>query len=119
MIMKKTMRLIVASFAFAVVTLASGCSSTGGGYGSSSISYGVYGGYGYPAYGYGYGHGGYGYDRPDHSNRPNRPDRPVNPGGPSIQPVPKSRPSTGMGRPSRAQMSRPARTPRMGRGRRR
>jgi len=67
-----------------------------------SVSYGVYGGYGYPGYGYGYG--GYPYRPgvpvyPNRPGRPDRPDRPARPDRPSTQPVHRS--SGSMGRPSR------------------
>ena len=76
-----------------------GCSTSGGRY--SSVSYGVYGDYGYPYDRYGYGGCCYNdIDRDDLPNRPDRPDRPERPGkpdGPSILPVP-GRPVVSPGR---------------------
>lgn len=101
------------------VLLLTGCSTSGS---STSVSYGVgvYGGYGYPYYGYGYGGCCYGTDRPNRPDRPDRPDRPNRPDRPDRpSTMPVTRPSGSMGRPSSPQMSRPARMPSGGGGRRR
>ncbi len=55
--MKYILRKIVLLLALSSLLLITGCTGSGGGY--TSVNYGVYGGYGYPA---GYGYGGCCYD---------------------------------------------------------
>lgn len=111
--MKQLVRLFGIFVAFNGVLFLTGCSTYGTGYSSGSVSYGVYGGYGYPYYGYGYG--GCCYDDIDRRSpeqrqeqrqerRANRPERPT------TRTVNSQ--SGRMGRPSNMQMSRPARMPR-------
>ena len=109
--MKQFVRLVGIFIAFNGAVVLTGCTTSGTGYSHGSVSYGVYGGYGYPYYRYGYGGCCY-YDVDiDRQNqerrqerRENRPDRPTtqNLAGQSGR----------MGRPSNVQMSRPARMPR-------
>lgn len=114
--MKASNRFWLLTLSLPAILVLNGCSN-----GSSDgvrVSGTVYGGYGYPYY------GTCCYDeviiieRPDRPDRPERPEKPVRPlpGEPGIKPVdrPRSRPSTGMGRPSRPQMG--AGTPRMPQG---
>ncbi|MGI9321806.1 MAG: VOC family protein [Thiogranum sp.] len=70
-IMKQFIRLFVNLLTLSGVLLVTGCSSSGGGYGSGG--YDVYDNYGYPHYGYGYGRRCC-YDDHDH-DRPDRPNR--------------------------------------------
>jgi len=103
--MNKLIRLSAILLAFSASVLLGACSSTGSDnvQVSGSVSYGVYGGYGYPHYGYGYGYRDVDVD----IDRPDRPDRPDSrPDRPSTQPV-NNRSSASMGRPSSRQMSRP------------
>ena len=90
--------LLVMSLASSGVLLLSGCSTSGGGYGSAND--GVYSGYGYPQY----DNDRYYYykDNDNHDNRPDRPDRPVRP-----TTLPAQRPGGGMSRPGGG-MGRPA-----------
>ena len=105
MIMRHSIRLLVISLAFPGALFLSGCSSSGGGYRSTTL----YSDYGYPYY----GSGRYYYDddyykkkkkknkdNDDNDNdngnipdRPDRPDRPMRPTRPGNQPV--TRPSGG------------------------
>jgi hypothetical protein len=112
--MKIFTKFFIFLFGLAAVLFLAGCSSTGDGRSSVTYHQTVYGGYGYPySYGCCYDNGS---DvivvKPE---RPDRPDRPVRPRPPSIQPVRPSRPigrpagsrpSVGMGRPSRPRVSR-------------
>ncbi len=111
--MKQFFRLFAVFLVAAGTLFLTGCGTPGSV--NYSVGMGVYGGYGYPYYGYGgCCDGDIDINLPD---RPDRPDRPNRPDRPSTLPV--SRPSTGMGRPSSRQMSRPSRMPRGGGGRRR
>ena len=107
--MKQFIRLFWILTVFNGVLFLAGCATSGTGYSSGSVSYGVYGGYGYPYYRYGYG--GCCYDDIDRPNQERRQERRENrPDRPTTQNLANQ--SGRMGRPSNMQMSRPARMPR-------
>ena len=92
--------------------LLSACSSTDH-HVSGSVQ-AVYGGYGYPYYGYCCHDDVIIINPPERPDRPERPERPIRPlpGEPDVgKPIPRSKPSTSMGRPSQPQMG--GGTPRM------
>ena len=94
--MKRFIRRFVILLALPGILVLTGCASSGDGSVSvyGSVSYGVYGGYGYPRYGYNPV-----VVVPVNPGRPNRPERPVKPDRPSTKPAHRS--SGNMGRPSR------------------
>ncbi len=96
--MKQPIRLFVIFLTFSGILLLTACS----GGGRTSVTYGVYSGYGSSYYGSNNDNYYY-YNRRTNINRPNRPNRPIRPNRPSTRPAfggGMSRPAGGMGRPS-------------------
>ncbi len=92
--MKQRISKLIFLLAISSLLFLTGCSGSGGGY--TSVSHGIYGGYGYP-YGYGYG-----YDDIDvNIERPDREDRIERRNNVRTHAASRSRSSTGMGRPAR------------------
>ncbi len=102
--MKPSIRLFLILLVFPAAVLLTGCSTSG----SGSVSYGVYGGYGYPYYGYGYGDCCYN-DIDRRRREATQERRELRRERATAQPV--NNLSGRMGRPSGMQMSRPSRMP--------